>query len=326
VSIGILLLLTLFTWQRNGVWKDGVTLWTDAANKAPGSVRAHVNLGIAYSQAGQLDKSETYLLEAIKIDPNDGFTYFNLGTTLEKQKRYQEAIAIYKKAIGLPKVNPALLDYNLSLVYQKLNDYSNSLKHVTQAIARNPLHYGSYVVLGRAYFKTGNYPKAKQTYEEALKLFPDKGDLYVSLAAVYEHMNRLQSALNMLNIGLTKKDINKAQAYNNLGIIYGRLKRLSDSRSAAMKAIELDPELLDAHITLGITYEDMGQQDLAFAEFREAWHKVYDMVATYNYWAVNFMKQNDTDRAVMYLQEALRLEPDHQESKGILEKVLELKK
>jgi len=314
IIIGALLLLSLFTWQRNGVWKDTVTLWTDVIQKSPGSVRAHVNLGIAYSEAGQFDKAESFLIKAMELDPDSGFTYLNLGANLEKQERYAEAISIYKKAIGLRKSNPPKLYFNLSLAYQKINDYNNSIKYAELAISKNPYHYGSHMLLGRAYFKTGNYREAENIYQKTLKLFPEKGDAYISLGAVYERQNRLEEALSILNIALTRKDTDAAKAYNTLGIIYWRLKKYQDSVNAAQQAIAINPGLLDAYLTLGLTYEDMGMQDLALAQFRKAWQQGYDMVATYNYWAINFMRQNDTGRAILYLQEALKLQPDHPES------------
>ena len=60
------------------------------------------------------------------------------------------------------------------------------------------------------------------------------------------------------------------------------------------------------------------------------------MVGLYNYWASNFMNMNDADKAIMYLREAIKLEPDNPEShenlgmayemKGLPEKALEEKK
>ena len=78
-------------------------------------------------------------------------------------------------------------------------------------------------------------------------------------------------------------------------------------------ALKLDPNFLDAYLTLGITYEDMGYQDLAFAQFRKGWQLGLDMVGIYNNWAVNFMKMNEVDRALIYLQEAVKLDPNRVE-------------
>ena len=174
-------------------------------------------------------------------------------------------------------------------------------------------------------FKTGEYRQAERTYTKAMNLFPDKGDIYVSLGAVYEHQNKLQQALALLNTALTKEDLDEAPAFNTLGIIHWRLGNFPESVRAAEQAIKLDPELLDAYITLGITYEDLGQQDLAFKEFRKAWQKGYDMVNTYNYWAKNFMRQNDLDRAILYLQEAVKLEPNNRDSQMLLREAYQLK-
>jgi tetratricopeptide (TPR) repeat protein len=273
-----------------------------------------VNLGIAYSQTGQFDEAESFLIKAMELEPDTGFSYLNLGANLEKQERYAEAISIYKKAIGLKKSNPQKLYSNLSMAYQKLNDYANSIKYAKLAISKNPNRYGHYMLLGRAYFKAGNYQEAENIYQKTLKLFPGKSDAYVRLGAVYERQNRLEEALSILNIALTRKDTDAAKAYNTLGIIYWRLKKYQDSVNAAQQAIAINPGLLDAYLTLGLTYEDMGMQDLALAQFRKAWQQGYDMVATYNYWAIYFMRQNDTGRAILYLQEALKLQPDHPES------------
>ena len=140
----------------------------------------------------------------------------------------------------------------------------------------------------------------------------------------------------MINKALLKNDVNLAHTYNLLGIVYWRLKNFQESISAAQKAIELDPALSDAYVTLGITYEEKGMQDLAFAQFKQAWENGHNMVELYNYWATNFMNRNEADRAILYLQEAIKLEPDKAEShqnlgmaytmKGLTQKAIAEKK
>jgi len=53
--IGIVLIacLSVLTYQRNAIWKDEFTLWEDVARKAPHKMRPYLNIGIAYSSAGQ---------------------------------------------------------------------------------------------------------------------------------------------------------------------------------------------------------------------------------------------------------------------------------
>jgi len=141
LMVGILLLLSIFTWQRNTVWKNSITLWSDVVQKSPGSIRGHVNWGIAYSTAAQLDKAETFFLTAVALVPADVFAYINLGGLLVKQERYIEAITVYKKAIGLQNTNHTTLNYNLAVAYQKNKDYSTALNYAQRAISGNPYHY-----------------------------------------------------------------------------------------------------------------------------------------------------------------------------------------
>ena len=325
VIIALLATFSFFTWQRNAVWQNEINLWTDVINKSPGLVRAYVNLGNAYGKIGMNKEAESYLLKAIGIDPNDEYPYLNLATSLEKQHKYAEAIKIYKKAQTLKNLDPPKLHSNLSVAYLKTGDFDSAIEHASKSMKLYPYRYNPYATLGIAYFKIQAYQQAEQIFQQAIKIFPEKGALYIGLGSVYENQNKLSQAVTFFNKALTKKDTNKAKAYNNLGIVYWRMGDFPQSVTAAQKAIVLDPELLDAYLTLGITYEAMGLQSLAFEQFSRAWQKGLDMIQIYNEWAVNFMKRNDLNRAILYLQEAVRLAPRRPESHSNLSKAYQLK-
>ena len=84
------------------------------------------------------------------------------------------------------------------------------------------------------------------------------------------------------------------------------MREFQKSVTAARRAIATNPELLDAYLTLGITYEEMGQQEMALEQFSTAWQKGLDMVALYNEWSLNFINMNMVDKAILYLQEAVK--------------------
>ena len=37
--VGIIIILSAFTWQRNVTWQEPISLWTDVLQKSPGSLR-----------------------------------------------------------------------------------------------------------------------------------------------------------------------------------------------------------------------------------------------------------------------------------------------
>ena len=50
--------LSLWTYQRNGLWTNEMELWKDCVRKAPQKERAHHNLGFVYYELGQSDDAK----------------------------------------------------------------------------------------------------------------------------------------------------------------------------------------------------------------------------------------------------------------------------
>jgi len=304
-------LLSFFTWQRNSVWQNEISLWTDVVQKNPNLAGGYVNLGNSYGKGDDPVQAEMYYNKAIALKPNDGKAYLNLGTSMKNQGRYDEALSSYSKALSLGMIDDAKLHNNLSLVYMELNKNHEAVLHAQKALSIDRYNYNAWLNLGTAYFKNGKYKQSESTILQALQLYPDNSNLYLRLGAALENQGKLPDAVIALTKVIEQNDTNRARAYNMLGIIYWRQKKYDESVASAKQSLSIDPGLLDAYVTLGITYEEMGYQDLAFAQFKKAWQQGIDMVGIYNSWALNFMRMNRLDRAILYLQEAISLQPDH---------------
>jgi tetratricopeptide (TPR) repeat protein len=72
-------LYAMGTVNRNVIWKDDYTLWTDTAKKSPDGALVHVNFGQALQMRGLRDKAIEQYQIALRLDPNDSITHFNLG-------------------------------------------------------------------------------------------------------------------------------------------------------------------------------------------------------------------------------------------------------
>jgi protein O-mannosyl-transferase len=86
----VVAILVSLTFARNLVWRSPVTLWLDAAEKAPGKNRPHVNLGVAYIGADRLDEAAREFCRALHIDPGDTVANENLAAVLEAQGAIDE--------------------------------------------------------------------------------------------------------------------------------------------------------------------------------------------------------------------------------------------
>jgi tetratricopeptide (TPR) repeat protein len=314
VVVALLGMLAVLTWQRNGVWQNEIRLWADIVAKAPEQPRSYGNLAKAYGKAGNHKKALALLEQALALAPDDSRTMVSMGVALENLGRDNEALEFFNRALAAPPNSRDMIHLNLARLHLKRKSYRQALFHASEAARFAPSDYDTLTLLATAHFKTGNLRQAEQVLQQIIGLFPEKGDPYVQLATIYEHRDRLAEAAALLEKALAAPEVNRAQAYNTLGIVYWRQQQYQRSVAAALEAIALNPQLLDAYLTLGITYEEMGRQDLAFQQFRLGWERGLDMVAVYNDWARNLLGAKQPGRALPYLLEAIKLEKGRAES------------
>lgn len=83
--IGLVAGFSLSAYQRNFIWKDALSLWSDVVTKSPVKARPHNNLGKAYVDNGLIDAAILEITEALRLKPNTAVYYINLGNAyLEK--------------------------------------------------------------------------------------------------------------------------------------------------------------------------------------------------------------------------------------------------
>jgi tetratricopeptide (TPR) repeat protein len=68
-ACALLIVLGLFTAERNAVYRSEIRLWENTAAKSPGKARVFNNLGYAYFLAGRNEEARKAWLETLRIDP-----------------------------------------------------------------------------------------------------------------------------------------------------------------------------------------------------------------------------------------------------------------
>jgi tetratricopeptide (TPR) repeat protein len=72
---------------------DKLKAYIDLQNRR--AVRLYYNLGVLHFQEGEYKKAETQFLEALKIDPDDGYTHYNLGVLYDEKLNNKAFAAHY---------------------------------------------------------------------------------------------------------------------------------------------------------------------------------------------------------------------------------------
>ncbi len=91
------LLLALGTqWQSLGNFEQAKNTYQRALAINDKLPMLHYNMGIVYNELGLLDESASAYKQAMMLDPTNSDSRYGLAITLEKQRKYQDALEIYQ--------------------------------------------------------------------------------------------------------------------------------------------------------------------------------------------------------------------------------------
>ena len=116
VVAGLVVVFGADTYQRNLIWKDDLSLWSDAVKKSPESYRPHHALGLAYSHSKLYTLALEEYQQALRIKPFTPKTHVNIGCVYEKIGKDDLAMIEYKKALRMDP-NDYKAHINLGCIY-----------------------------------------------------------------------------------------------------------------------------------------------------------------------------------------------------------------
>jgi Tfp pilus assembly protein PilF len=148
-----------------------------ATQKDQERAMALIQEAMNHQMADELDESIRLYKESIALHPTaDAHTY--LGWAYSFQGRIEEAIAQCEIAIKLdPEFGNPYNDIGVYLMQQqKLDEAIPWLEKAKQAKRYEPRHF-PYINLGRVYLSKGMIQKALEEFRDALRLNPDDAGL-----------------------------------------------------------------------------------------------------------------------------------------------------
>jgi len=173
----------------------------------PDNNRGYSNLGAVYINMGRFDLAEPMLVKSIDIKPTMR-ALTNLGTSYFYQKRYTDAMGMYKTAIEYGDKS-YITWANLADTYRHLPTYSNSkiaaeaYQHAIQLAEEqliiNPRDDFLRSRLASYYSMIGNHNKALDEISKALKNSPDDVRILMKSIWVFELAKKRDQALHYLD-------------------------------------------------------------------------------------------------------------------------------
>ena len=307
LAIFIVGLNSWLTYERNKVWKNDITLWSDAAQKSPNLPRPYANLGNAYSKQGMPELAITNFSKAISLNPKFIMAWYNRGVAYGSIKQWDKAIADYDSAIAIKPRFPE--NYiNRGVAYGKLGLWQKAVVDFEKVIEIDPKSPKGFYNLGVAYSNLEMWDLAISDFSKTIKLDPHYPKAYYNRGVVYATLKNWQEAINDYS-GEIRNDPSFSIVYSNRGVVYTKINKWDLAIADYSQAISLDPDNLNAYSNRGIAYDYIGQNENAINDYTIAIQKNPANPELFYNRGVGYSKLKKWELAVSDFSRAVQIAP-----------------
>ena len=203
------------------------------------------NLGNAMAAEGNTRGGLQKLLEAARLDPDNGEIYQQIALVFRSLGDYQLSLKYFRKTLELKPRFPEATN-NMGTVYLLMEDWNRAIKCFREAAEDIKYETPQYAYnnMGLAYFKMGDTQRALQNYETALRLSRSYSVVYLNLARLYEKKGDFKEAETNYREAILyrPRDSSGHMGLAKLLIKQGKIK---DAEESLIKIIKDDPRGLE---------------------------------------------------------------------------------
>jgi tetratricopeptide (TPR) repeat protein len=156
---------------------------------------------------------------------------------------------------------------------------------------------------------------------DTAKKSPDLVEAHSNLGVAYASQGQWDRAIEEYQTALRLKP-EYFTAHNNLGVAYASQGQWDRAIEEYQTTLRLRPDSEDAHYNLGVAYASQGQWDRAIEEYQTALRLRPDSEDSHYNLGVAYASQGQWDRAIAEFQAALRLKPDLYEARQRLNDIV----
>lgn len=186
-----------------------------------------------FQNSKSLPAATTFSLEALKY-LHDGQNYFNVG-------QYDEAIAVYKKALELDS-NFVWVRVSMGMYYYYIGDkptgehhFKNAELNLDRVTDKEKLWFTTLISSSR-----GDVNKTNVTLKEYVLTFPDDGTAWYNLGINFRNLHEYDVAINAFQEALRIYP-NGVNSMINIATIYNQLNQFENSYEFYNRAFEIIP-------------------------------------------------------------------------------------
>ena len=289
------------------------------------SATAYVELSHLY--VADLNKPDAAVLaseKAVALAPDNPVIHYALATSLAAAGRVDEAVRAFEQVTRLKPSDPAPWRA-IGRLHAEKHRFNEAAKALDQAMQLQPGDAAIVADRGDVAVALNKPDDAIRFYELATRQQPSSAILFSKLGLVYQ-VSKQASAAETAYLKALKLDPKLADVYNNLAwLMAGDSARSADALKWAEKANLIAPNTPTYLDTLGWFQHLRGDDAKAIASLQKAIQLKPDLAEAHHHQGLIYAKQGKKTEAMVAFKRALAINPNFTYSAEARKKLAELK-
>jgi len=205
LTVGLLLACAAASRAQVAAWRDGVSVFERTVAVTPSNPSAHVLLGLAWAERGDLEHARAEYERALAIDPQHAgargeLVALEVRVYRENAQRSIAAgdtaagIAALQQAVGIAPDDAALRS-DLGNALALGGRLADAIVAYRDALARDPSDPHTHMNLANALYLSGQVPAALEEYAQALRLDPVYAEAHYNFGIALAEQGQQSAAL-----------------------------------------------------------------------------------------------------------------------------------
>lgn len=197
-----------------GEFEKAVAAYESAAKKFPNFMRAYKNLGIAYVQAGELEKGAASLIKGMELGGADALSYGLLGYCYLNQGMFASALNAYSLAMAF---DPASKDWKLGKIRSlaEMDDLEQAAGLIKELLAADPSNHELFMHLANLSLARNEIGAAMANLEIVRRMNQGSEASLFLLADIYANQSMFRLAIDVYREALAATE-NKSERFESV--------------------------------------------------------------------------------------------------------------
>lgn len=187
IGTGVLICLLIpyifATIKQNAVWRDEITFFKKTLEYEPENAKLHLNLGLTYIENGMEKEALKEWEEAARLRKDYTEAYANIGTLYLGRKDFIKAGEYLTKAINI-RYNYPWAHFNLGFLYYLQGNLDNAEKEFKVTLQQFPDFYKAHNLLAKVYLRENRSDLAKQYLQSSLRIYSNQPEIAALLGKI----------------------------------------------------------------------------------------------------------------------------------------------